>query len=146
MQYEVIDKIKVFVHAHTLTRHKGYDISSPDIPPVSLKSSSINWVITFKSEEIQISDVNSFVTLTWYQIGTPPPPFMKAGDIKLNRLSVCLSVHMSKVSMVEHLYLACIIIVTSPFYWYHDVTLTFGLSEGQICCKVRDHNSLNFNL
>ena len=27
--------------------------------------------------------------------------------------------------------MACMIIVTSPFYWYHAVTLTFDLSQGQ---------------
>ena len=47
-------------------------------------------------------------------------------------LSICLSVcHTnfnllisSEVLMMEHLYLACAIIVTSPFYWYNAVTLT----------------------
>ena len=37
------------------------------------------------------------------------------------------------------------IMVTSPFYWYHAVTLTltFDLSQGQICCRAGDHNSSN---
>ena len=43
--------------------------------------------------------------------------------------------------MIEHWYLACMIIVTSSFYWYHAVTLTFDLSQGQICCRAGDHNS-----
>ena len=28
-------------------------------------------------------------------------------------------------------------------YWYHVVTLTFELLQGQICCQAGDHNSLN---
>ena len=32
---KVMAKVKVFIHAHT--RQQGYDISSPDIHPVSLK-------------------------------------------------------------------------------------------------------------
>ena len=42
--------------------------------------------------------------------------------------------------MIEHWYLTCMILVTSPFYWYHAVTLTFDLLQGQICCRG-DHNS-----
>ena len=37
----------------------------------------------------------------------------------------------SGILMIEHWYLACIILVTSPFYWYHAVTLTFYLLQGQ---------------
>ena len=88
-----------------------------------------------------------------------PLPFAKAGDIKTHssvRLSVRLSVSpsvtktltwliSSEVLMIEHWYLACMILVTSPFYWYHVVTLTliFDLLQGQICCRVGDHNSSN---
>ena len=88
-----------------------------------------------------------------------PPPFAKAGDIK-SHSSVSLSVHLSvspsvtktltwlissEVLMIEHWYLACMILVTSPFYWYHVVTLTltFDLLQGQICCRAGDHNSSN---
>ena len=77
------------------------------------------------------------------------PPFAKAGDIKTHS-SVCLSVTKtltwlitSEVFMIEHWYLACMIIVTSPFYLYHVVTLTFDLSQGQMCCRAGDHYSLN---
>ena len=37
------------------------------------------------------------------------------------------------------------IIVTSPFYWYHAVTLTmtFDQFQGQICCRVGDHKYSN---
>ena len=35
------------------------------------------------------------------------------------------------------------ILVTSPFHWYHAVTLTFDLLQGQICCRAGDHNSSN---
>ena len=82
-----------------------------------------------------------------------PPPFAKAGDIKTH-LSVHLSVPLSvtktltwlissEVLTIEHWYLACMILVTSPFNWYHAVTLTFDLLQGQSCCRARDHNSLN---
>ena len=50
-----------------------------------------------------------------------------------------------EVLMIEHWYLACMNLVTSPFYWYHAVTftLTFDLLQGQICCRAGDHNSSN---
>ena len=72
--------------------------------------------------------------------------------------SVCLSVHLSvrlsvtktltwlissEVLMIEHWYLACMILVTSPFYWCNAVTLNFDLLQGQICCRTGDHNSSN---
>ena len=40
--------------------------------------------------------------------------------------------------MIERWYLACMILVTSPFFWYHVVTLTitFYLLQGQICCQA----------
>ena len=52
----------------------------------------------------------------------------------------------SEVLMIEHWYLACMILVTSPFYWYHAVTLTLTLDllQGHICCRAGDHNSSNF--
>ena len=70
-----------------------------------------------------------------------PPPFAKAGYIKTH-LSICLSVRLSvtktltwlissEVFMIEHWYLACMILVTSPFYWYHAATLTFDLLQEQ---------------
>ena len=45
--------------------------------------------------------------------------------------------------MIEHWYLACMILVTGPFNWHHVVTLTFDLLQGQICCWAGDHNSPN---
>ena len=88
-----------------------------------------------------------------------PPPFAKAGDIKTHSsvsLSVRLSVSSSvtktltwlisfEVLMIEHWYLACMILVTSPFYWYHamTLTLTFDLLQGQIFCRAGHHNSSN---
>ena len=76
------------------------------------------------------------------------PPFAKAGDIKTHssvRLFVTKTLIWlisSKVLMIEHWYLACMIFVTSPFNWHRAVTLTFDLLEGQSCCRG-DHNSLN---
>ena len=51
----------------------------------------------------------------------------------------------SEVLMIEHWYLACMILVTSPFNWHHAVTmtLTFDLLQGQSCCRAGDHNSPN---
>ena len=88
-----------------------------------------------------------------------PPPFAKAGDIKSHssvrpslRPSVPLSVTKtltwlisSEVLMIEHWYLACMILVTGPFNWHQVVTLTltFDLLQGQICCRAGDHNSPN---
>ena len=72
----------------------------------------------------------------------------QVGDIK-SQSPVCPSIcHKnwlisSEVLMIEHWYLACMILVTSPFYWYHAVTLTFDLLQGQICCRAWDHNSWN---
>ena len=87
-----------------------------------------------------------------------PPLSRKRGDIKSHssvRPSLPPSVRLSvtktltwlisfEVLMIEHWYLTCMIIVTSPFYWYHAVTLTFDLSQGQIWCRAGDHNSSNF--
>ena len=83
----------------------------------------------------------------------------KRGDIKSHssvsqsvRLSVSPSVTKTltlaitfALLQVELLYLACVFIVTLPFWWYHVVTLTvtFDLLQGQICCRAGDHNSLN---
>ena len=88
-----------------------------------------------------------------------PPLSWKRGDIKSHSsvcpslcLSLCPSVTKtltwlisSEVLKIEHWYLAWIILVTSPFYWYHAVTLTltFDLLQGQICCRAGDHNSSN---
>ena len=86
-------------------------------------------------------------------IGCCPPPFAKAGHIKTHssvRLSLCLSVTKTltwlisfEILMIEHWYLACTILVTSPFNWYYAVTLTFDLLQGQSCCRAGDHNSPN---
>ena len=79
-----------------------------------------------------------------------PPLSRKRGDIKSHssvRPSLPPSVRLSvtktltwlisfEVLMIEHWYLTCMIIVTSPFYWYHAVTLTFDLSQGQIWCRA----------
>ena len=57
--------------------------------------------------------------------------------------SVCLSVTKtltwlisSELLKIEHWYLACMILVTSPFKWRHAVTLTFDLLQGQSCCRA----------
>ena len=76
-----------------------------------------------------------------------PRLLRKQGTLKLIRLSVPLSVRpsvtktltwfiSSEVLMIEHWYMACMIIVTSPFYWYHALTLTFDPSQGEICCQA----------
>ena len=46
---------------------------------------------------------------------------------------------------MEHCYLACMALVTSPFDWHYAVTLTFtfDLFQGQVCCRAGDHNSPN---
>ena len=80
-----------------------------------------------------------------------PPLSRKRGDIK-SHSSVCLSVRpslcpsvchktltlliFSEVLIIEHWYLACTILVTSPFHWHHAVTLTFDLLQGQSCCRA----------
>ena len=62
-------------------------------------------------------------------ISSCPPPFAKAGDIKTH-LSVRLSVTkawtwlISSEVLIEHWYLACMILVTSPFNLHHAMTLT----------------------
>ena len=82
------------------------------------------------------------------------PAFWKRGTLKLIHVSLRLSVSpsvtqtltllwSSKVWMIEHWYLVCMILVTSSFYWYYVVTLTLNLPQGQICCRARDHSSLN---
>ena len=90
------------------------------------------------------------------------PTFAKAsrcvGTLNLIGPSVCLSVPLSvrpsvtktltlhissEVLMIEHWYLACMILVTSPFHWHHAVTLTFDLLQGQSCCRAGYHNSPN---
>ena len=85
----------------------------------------------------------------------PPPPRLsrKQGTLKLIRPSIRLSVRQSvrlsvsktltwlissEVLMKEHWYFAYMILVTSPFYWYHAMTLTFYLLQGQICCRAGD--------
>ena len=75
------------------------------------------------------------------------PAFRESEDIKTHS-SVPLFVTKtltwlisSEVLMIEHLYLACMILVTSPFKWHHVVTLTFDLLQGQSCCWAGDHNS-----
>ena len=70
------------------------------------------------------------------------------GTLKLIRPSVTKTLTWliySEVLMIEHWYLACMIRVTSPLYWYHAVilTLSFDLLQGQSCCRAGDHNSPN---
>ena len=67
-------------------------------------------------------------------------------------LSVCLSVCHKNFNLA-HIFWSIndkalifgMILVTSPFHWYHAVTLTltFDLLQGQICCRAGDHNSSN---
>ena len=98
------------------------------------------------NESFQLVKVLTLWSWPWFSFC--PLPFMKVLDIKTHS-SICPSVchknfnlaHIFEVLMIEHWYLACI--VTSPFYWYHAVTLTFDLSQGQICCRAGDHNSSN---
>ena len=46
------------------------------------------------------------------------------------------------VLMIEHWYLVCMFIVTSPFLVpCGDFVLTFDLSQGQICCREGDKSS-----
>ena len=45
--------------------------------------------------------------------------------------------------MIEHWYLACMILVANPFCWYHAVTFTFVLLHCQICCGTGYLNSSN---
>ena len=71
------------------------------------------------------------------------PPFAKAGVIKTHSSvcpSVCPSVTKtltllisSKVLLIEHWYLARMILLTSPLNWHHvmTLTLTFDLLQGQ---------------
>ena len=66
----------------------------------------------------------------------------KAGDIKTH-LSVCRLISSEVYYMIEHWYLACMCLVTSPFNWHHAVTLTFDIYQGQIYCKAGNHNSPN---
>ena len=83
-----------------------------------------------------------------------PPPFAKARDIYKTHSSVCLSLcyknfnllHIFWSIMVEHWYLACMILVTSPFNWHHALALTFDLLQvqGQTCCRAGDHSSPNW--
>ena len=70
-----------------------------------------------------------------------PPLSQKHGDLK-SHLSVCPLIS-SEVLKIEHWYLACMILVISPFKWHHAVTLTFDLLQGQSCCRAGDHNSPN---
>ena len=86
-----------------------------------------------------------------------PRALAKAGDIKTHSsvlLSLCPSVRPSvchknfnlahifwSIKDIEHWYLACMVLVTSPFNWHQSVTLTFDLFQGQICCRAGDHNS-----
>ena len=88
-----------------------------------------------------------------------PRALVKAGDIKTNSSicpSLCLSIRLSvtktltwlissEVLKIEHWCLACMVLVTSPFNCHNAVTLTstFDIFQGQICCRVEDHNSPN---
>ena len=78
----------------------------------------------------------------------PPPsrPFTKARHFKTHssgHLSVTKTLTpfvSSEVLLIQHWYLACMILVTSPFYWYHVVALTFDILQGKICCRMGDLN------
>ena len=75
-----------------------------------------------------------------------PSLSQKPGTLKLNHPSVCYKVTwliFSEVLKIEHWYLACMILVTSPFNWHHTVTLTFDLLQSQSCCRAGDHSSPN---
>ena len=91
--------------------------------------------------KLQTSDQANFNDrLDTLQVSTAycPPPFAKAGKINTHssvylsvRLSACPSVTKtltclisSEVLMIEHWYLACMILVTSPFNWHYAVNLT----------------------
>ena len=81
----------------------------------------------------------------------------KRGTLKLIRLSVCPSVPLSvchKNFNLAHIFwsfndTALIFGMNDqrdkPFLLvpYCDLTLTFDLSQGQICCRAGDHNSSN---
>ena len=103
---------------------------------------------------------NYFANTSWFEHRYEKASFVvprlsrKQGILKLIRPSVCPSVCLSvtktltwlissDVLMIEHWYLACMIVVSSPFNWYHAVTLTFELLQGQSCCRAGDHNSPN---
>ena len=75
----------------------------------------------------------------------------KVGNIKTHASvrRICLFVTktltwliFSAVLMIEHWYLACMILVTSLINCHHAVTLTFDLLQGQISCRAGHHNSL----
>ena len=84
-------------------------------------------------ENLPMVNVCPFRPLAWGRIknwANCPPPFAKAGDNKTNS-SVCMSVtktltwfKSSEILMTEHWYLACMILVTSPYNLHHAVTLT----------------------
>ena len=96
-------------------------------------------------------------TMTFIQtIAFCPRLSRKRGTFKLIcpsvPLSVCLSVTKSltwlissEILMIWYWYLACMILVTSPFNWHHAVTLTliFDLLKGQSSCRAGDHSSPN---
>ena len=72
-------------------------------------------------------------------------------DFWIREVTYCCYLHMvaagelcclsDNSGLIERWYLMCMILVASPFNWHHAVTLTFDLSQGQICCRDGDHNS-----
>ena len=90
----------------------------------------IGWFVLFLEIELMVCGLAKSLL---------SPPFAKAGDIKTHSsvhpsvcLSVCLSVTKtltwfisSEILMMEHWYLACMILVTSPFNLHHALTLTY---------------------
>ena len=67
---------------------------------------------------------------------------------KVIRPSACLSkitttwLIFSEVLMIEHLYLACMVLVTNPSGKHNAMTLTFHFLQGQIRCRMGDNNSM----
>ena len=106
-----------FYWYHTVTLTLTFDLSQGQICCRAGDHNSLNLLVDIKTHSsIRLSVTK---TLTWF-----------------------IS---SEVLMIEHWYLACMILVTSPLHWYYAVTLslTFYLLQGQICCWAGDHNSSN---
>ena len=64
----------------------------------------------------------------------PSVPLSVLPSLRLSVTKTLTWLISSEVLKIEHWYLACMILVTSPFKWYHAVTLTltFDLLQGQI--------------
>ena len=56
-------------------------------------------------------------------------------DVAVSRCENATTRHRHMLAQISHhRYLACMILVTSPFNWHH--ALTFDLLHGQSCCRV----------